>query len=214
MVHRWWKAPQEATFAGGRWKACLLVRGEAKGSQCSQYQKGCWSESSKEKPWTEASGEGMNSVIENQVDWSIVLTFVLSFNLTVLLTVSFDFYRFCRSRGKQKVFSHKKMSRRGRNRLRSRGYTERPPAKIKRNTLLMFLSSLAPARKYQDQLAWKENSRWLITWANVSNQYFKVVDSRMKTDMRGQKASERRAGKRPTGGRGLANKKGHRSGRR
>ncbi|CAG5099069.1 Oidioi.mRNA.OKI2018_I69.XSR.g16222.t1.cds [Oikopleura dioica] len=43
---------------------------------------------------------------------------------------------------------------------------------------------------------------------------FKVVDSRMKTDMRGQKASERRAGKRPTGGRGLANKKGHRSGRR
>jgi len=43
---------------------------------------------------------------------------------------------------------------------------------------------------------------------------FKVVDSRMKTDMRGEKAAERRAGKRPTGGRGLANKKGHRSGRR
>ena len=32
---------------------------------------------------------------------------------------------------------------------------------------------------------------------------FKVVDRRMKTEMRAEKAKERRQGKRPTGGRGL-----------
>ena len=32
---------------------------------------------------------------------------------------------------------------------------------------------------------------------------FKVVDKRMKTEMRAEKAKERRAGKRPSGGRGL-----------
>ena len=42
---------------------------------------------------------------------------------------------------------------------------------------------------------------------------FKVVDSRMKTDMRAQKAAERRQGKRPSGGRGL-NSKNKKSNRR
>ena len=44
---------------------------------------------------------------------------------------------------------------------------------------------------------------------------FKVVDSRMKTEMRAQKARERRAGKNPNGGKGHSGKKpGARSGRR
>merc|ERR1712227_338831 len=44
---------------------------------------------------------------------------------------------------------------------------------------------------------------------------FKVVDSRMKTEMRAQKAKERRTGKNPNGGKGHSGKKpGARSGRR
>ena len=43
---------------------------------------------------------------------------------------------------------------------------------------------------------------------------FKVVDSRMKTDMRGQKAAEKRAGFRPSGGRGLSGKKQKQAGKK
>lgn len=134
---------------------------------------------------------------------------------------------------KQKAANARNIKKVAEAKARKRRREMKRQEKVKRQAEGVLAQEDVSAREKQAQIkriygkASRENKKEHITYVPIKagagkkvsrpagvKGRFKVVDSRMKTDMRGEKASERRQGKRPTGGRGMAGKKNHRSARR